>query len=152
MAKRIFTASQALPFRLHLIEDSADCRQCGAPAQTMVEPDEDREQRIPMCLACMTAIALVCPAGNPQGASGMPRTIQSGCILRDRVGNRPVRYSPRCTDEVAVVVIGQGADRHYRVRSEPLCARHAEMVEDEVGITDDGGIRLGMLPVQRPQS
>lgn len=149
MAKRIFTASQALPFRLHLIEESTDCRQCGEPAQTLVEPDEDREQRVPMCLDCVTAFALVCPAGNPQGSSSMPRTIRSGCILRDQVGNRPIRYSPRCTDEVTVVVIGQGTDRHYRVRSEPLCARHAEMVEDEVGVTDDGAIQLGLFPIER---
>lgn len=149
MAKRILSASQALPFRLHPIEEAAPCTTCGEAAELLMELDDRRDERVPLCLRCTTGMAMVCEAGDPQGNSSMPRTIRRGCVLRDAVGNRPIQYSPRCTEEVTAVVIAQGPKRHYRVRSEPLCARHAEMVEDAPGPTEDGGIRLGLFQIQR---
>lgn len=146
MAQRILTADQPLPFRLHPLYGSASCT-CGKAAEVGVESDDARGKQTPWCLDCITKVALSCPAGDPAGQSSMPRTVRTGCVMRDAVGNRPARFWPKCTDAVAAVMIGQGENRHYRVRSQPLCARHADMLSE--GTVEEGSILLGIFAITR---
>ncbi len=147
MARRILKADQPLPFRLHAIDDQRECTICRKRADYQVEFDDVRGDLAPTCHECAVELSLSSDAGDPAGQSSMPRTIRTGCVMRDAVGNRPARFWPKCTDEVAAVMIGQGKDRHYRVRSQPLCARHADMLSE--GAAEEGSILLGIFPVTR---
>lgn len=147
MTRRILTADQPLPFRLHALEQWAVCSACGKSADVGVERDASRGERVPFCLDCVIKVAVTCPAGDPAGQSSMPRTLRTGCVMRDAVGNRPARFRAKCTEEVAAVMITQGKDRHYRVRSQPLCARHADMLSE--GTVEEGSILLGIFGITR---
>lgn len=128
--------SQALPFRLHPMnnDDNRVCSECVKPAKVLLEHDEARGERSPRCMSCVSAFAATCPAGLPSGSNTMYREPRNGCVMRDNIGNRPARFSSRCTDDVTNVLIMQPSNRHYRVRSEPLCARHAQLIDpDEFG-------------------
>lgn len=48
-------------------------------------------------------------------------------------------------------MVFQQAKRYFRVRSEPLCARHAKDVDGTPGVMEGGGIMVGVFPAPKPK-